>query len=100
MRVFLQIVAFSWQTDRSGRPVLTKGKRPTTEAISTIMHPLTFWTLSANNSCMLWFLHQKSLLNFVLQVLQVKYAQPENANGLDQILKALETKKMECTKER
>ena len=28
MQVFLQIVAFSLQTDWSGRPVLTKGKRP------------------------------------------------------------------------
>ena len=28
MQVFLQIVAFSLQTDGSGRPVLTKGKRP------------------------------------------------------------------------
>ena len=28
MQVFLQIVSFSLQTDRSGRPVLTKGKRP------------------------------------------------------------------------
>ena len=27
MKVFLQIVAFSLQTDGSGRPVLTKGKR-------------------------------------------------------------------------
>ena len=30
MQVFLQIVAFSLQTDGSGRPVLTKGKRPKT----------------------------------------------------------------------
>ena len=28
MQVFLQIVAFSWQIIGSGRPVLTKGKRP------------------------------------------------------------------------
>ena len=28
MQVFLQIVAFSLQNDGSGRPVLTKGKRP------------------------------------------------------------------------
>ena len=28
MQVFLQIVSFSLQTDGSGRPVLTKGKRP------------------------------------------------------------------------
>ena len=28
MQVFLQIVAFSLQTDGSGLPVLTKGKRP------------------------------------------------------------------------
>ena len=28
MQVFLQMVAFSLQSDGSGRPVLTKGKRP------------------------------------------------------------------------
>ena len=28
MQVFLEIVGFSLQTDGSGRPVLTKGKRP------------------------------------------------------------------------
>ena len=28
MQVFIQIAAFSLQTDGSGRPVLTKGKRP------------------------------------------------------------------------
>ena len=30
MQVFLQMVAFSLQSDGSGRPVLTKGKRPKT----------------------------------------------------------------------
>lgn len=28
MQVFLQIIAFSLQSDRSGRPVLTTGKHP------------------------------------------------------------------------
>ena len=31
MQMFLQIVEFSLQIDRSGRPVLTKGERPKTE---------------------------------------------------------------------
>ena len=35
MQVFLQIVAFSLQTDGSGRPVLTKGKRPTVTSITS-----------------------------------------------------------------
>ena len=32
MQVFIQIVLFSLQTDGSGRPVLTKGKRPYTQS--------------------------------------------------------------------
>ena len=42
MQVFLQIVAFSLQTDGSGRPVLTKGKRPKTlDEFHNHLHVLT-----------------------------------------------------------
>ena len=47
MQVFLQIVAFSLQTDGSGRPVLTKGKRPKlTLSQITCSSSSPFWILS------------------------------------------------------
>ena len=36
MQVFLQIVAFSLQIIGSGRPVLTKGKRPESESLPSL----------------------------------------------------------------
>ena len=37
MQVFLPIVAFSLQTDGSGRPVLIKGKRPKFQSVCEFM---------------------------------------------------------------
>ena len=49
VQVFLQIVAFSLQTDRSGRPVLTKRKRPldSTTDVGPVLtfHPKPHFTL-------------------------------------------------------
>ena len=41
MQVLNQIVAFSLQTDGSGRPVLTKGKRPSKQLswMKTVIFP-------------------------------------------------------------